>query len=107
MKHLFIINPYAGKYDRSHEIREKVGARYGRAGKDYEILVTQYAGHGEEVRRAAGWENPAGLRLRRGRYAQRMRRGRGRRPERGGDPLPHRFRKRLYPDVRAGHVPVP
>ena len=54
MKHLFIINPHAGKYDRSHEIREKVARVMEGRGKDYEILVTQYAGHGrEEVRRAA------------------------------------------------------
>lgn len=61
MKHLFIINPHAGKYDRSHEIREKVARVMEGRGKDYEILVTQYAGHGrEEVRRRRSWENPCG-----------------------------------------------
>ena len=59
MKHLFIINPHAGKYDRSHEIREKVARVMEGRGKDYEILVTQYAGHGrEEVRRAAELGEP-------------------------------------------------
>ena len=37
MKHLFIINPHAGKYDRSHEIREKVARVMEGRGKDYEI----------------------------------------------------------------------
>lgn len=109
MKHLFIINPHAGKYDRSHEIREKVARVMEGRGKDYEILVTQYAGHGrEEVRRAAELGEP--LRV----YAcggdgtlNECVVGAAGAPNAGGDPLPHRFRQRLYPDVRAGHVPVP
>lgn len=46
MRHLFLINPHAGKYDRTQEMREKL--RTALAGRDepWEAAVTQYPGHG-------------------------------------------------------------
>ena len=53
MRHLFLINPHAGKYDRTQEMREKL--RTALAGRDepWEAAVTQYPGHGAELARAA------------------------------------------------------
>lgn len=53
MKHLFLINPYAGKYDRTQEMREKI--RSVLEGRDdlWEVAVTQYPGHGVELVRTA------------------------------------------------------
>lgn len=53
MKHLFLINPYAGKYDRTQEMREKIQAAMADREEPWEIQVTQYAGHGTELVRAA------------------------------------------------------
>lgn len=59
MKHLFIVNPQAGKIDRSHEFQERVTALMSGRTLDWELLVTQYAGHGMEyVRQAAGRGEP-------------------------------------------------
>ena len=46
MRHLFLINPHAGKYDRTQEMREKL--RTALAGRDepWEAAVTQYPGQG-------------------------------------------------------------
>lgn len=53
VRHLFLINPHAGKYDRTQEMREKL--RTALAGRDepWEAAVTQYPGHGAELARAA------------------------------------------------------
>ena len=42
VRHLFLINPHAGKYDRTQEMREKL--RTALAGRDepWEAAVTQY-----------------------------------------------------------------
>ena len=53
MKHLFLINPYAGKYDRTQEMREKIQAAMADRADPWEIQVTQYAGHGTQLVRAA------------------------------------------------------
>lgn len=53
MKHLFLINPYAGKYDRSRELLEKIRAVMSARGEPWEAEVTQYAGHGLQLVRAA------------------------------------------------------
>lgn len=53
MKHLFLINPYAGKYDRTQEMREKIQAAMADREEPWEIRVTRYAGHGTELVRAA------------------------------------------------------
>jgi len=43
MKHLFIINPKAGGFDRTEEIREKTAGIFSPE-EDYELFVTSYAG---------------------------------------------------------------
>lgn len=53
MKHLFLINPYAGKYDRSQEMREKIQSAMEGRDDAREIAVTRYPGHGVELVRAA------------------------------------------------------
>ena len=40
MKHLFIVNPAAGKKDRSWQIRQLASEKLGRQGLDYEVYVT-------------------------------------------------------------------
>jgi diacylglycerol kinase (ATP) len=40
MKHIFVINPKAGKYDHSSEIKEQLKAYDGQI--DYEVYITQY-----------------------------------------------------------------
>ena len=44
MKHLFIINPAAGKYDHTGEFTQKIRAVCGREGLDYEVLVSRAPG---------------------------------------------------------------
>lgn len=53
MRHLFLLNPRAGKYDRTQEVREKI--RFALAGREepWEAAVTQYPGHAAELARAA------------------------------------------------------
>ena len=53
MKHLFLINPYAGKYDRTQEVREKLRTVLAGREDPWEVAVTQYPGHGVELGRAA------------------------------------------------------
>ena len=56
MKHLFLINPYAGKYDRTQEMREKIRAAMADREEPWEIQVTQYPDHGVELVRGAAEE---------------------------------------------------
>ena len=42
MKHLFLINPYAGKYDRTQEVREKLRTVLAGREDPWEVAVTQY-----------------------------------------------------------------
>ena len=44
MKHLFVINPAAGKYDHTGEFTQKIRTVCDRAGVDYEILVSRAPG---------------------------------------------------------------
>ena len=53
MKHLFLVNPTAGPYDRSHELAVKLSDQLDGLGLDWEIQVTQYPGHGAALARAA------------------------------------------------------
>ena len=70
MRHLFLLNPRAGKYDRTQEVREKI--RFALAGREepWEAAVTQYPGHAAELARAGDGGGGAHLRLRRGRHPQ-------------------------------------
>lgn len=51
MKHLFIINPLAGKKRTLDDFREEIRNVFEQ--KDYEIVFTEYEGHAEELTRAA------------------------------------------------------
>ncbi len=53
MKHLFIINPAAGKYDRSHEVLEKLTALTHGLELDWDYAFTERPWHGAELARAA------------------------------------------------------
>ncbi|OUQ26327.1 lipid kinase [Flavonifractor sp. An135] len=53
MKHLFLINPTAGMYNRSEELRHKLAHHLDGLGLDWEAAVTQYPGHAEELARSA------------------------------------------------------
>lgn len=53
MRHMFLINPYAGKYDRSQEMREKIQAAMAGREEPWDAVVTRYAGHGVQVVREA------------------------------------------------------
>ncbi|MDR0890125.1 MAG: diacylglycerol kinase family lipid kinase [Oscillospiraceae bacterium] len=53
MKHLFIINPVAGKTDRTGELTQNIRALAGAQGLDYEILVSRAAGDCTKIAQAA------------------------------------------------------
>lgn len=53
MKHLFIINPAAGKYDKTGEITQKVRAACDKRCLAYEILVSRQAGDCQRLAQAA------------------------------------------------------
>lgn len=50
MKHIFIVNPAAGKCDRSVQLRHEVQATLGSRGLDYEVLISK--GPGDCIRLA-------------------------------------------------------
>lgn len=45
MKHIFIINPAAGKTDIHMELTKQINTYFAEHKGDYEILLTEYAGH--------------------------------------------------------------
>lgn len=51
MKHLFIINPAAGKYNHTEQLRDRISE--AAAGLDYEIVVTTAPKHATQIVRAA------------------------------------------------------
>lgn len=51
MKNLFIINPTAGKRQRQTEIIADIRDYFSRNGGDYQIVITENAGHAKEVAR--------------------------------------------------------
>ena len=53
MKHLFIINPAAGKYDHTGEFTQKIRAVCGCEGLDYEVLVSRAPGDCTKIVQAA------------------------------------------------------
>ena len=44
MKHIFIVNPAAGKSDRTAEYREMIEAAFAPRGLSYELLVSNSLG---------------------------------------------------------------
>ena len=53
MKHYFIINPAAGKYDRTAEYTEAIRRIFESRGLEYEIAVSRQPGDGTRLARAA------------------------------------------------------
>lgn len=59
MKHLFILNPHAGKYDRTQEIRDRLADLMAGRRLEWEVLVTEGPGHAlERVGQAAEAGDP-------------------------------------------------
>lgn len=58
MKHLFIINPAAGKYDHTYQLKEEIVPLMQKYGLDYELAVTREPRHAVEIvkQAAAGGE---------------------------------------------------
>lgn len=54
MRHLFIVNPTSGSYNRGEEIRAKIEDSMRSLQADYEIVFTEYAQHATQVTQAAG-----------------------------------------------------
>ena len=54
MKHLFIVNPAAGKYDRTEEFTRRIRAACDPRQLDYEIRVSSHKGNCAEFAREAG-----------------------------------------------------
>ncbi|MFQ9915670.1 MAG: diacylglycerol/lipid kinase family protein [Flavonifractor plautii] len=108
MRHLFLINPHAGKYDRTQEMREKL--RTALAGRDEPweaAVVTQYPATGpswpgRRRRGGAGAHYACGGDGTLNEACCRSRRLRQRRC----DPLPHGFGQRFSADVRPGCLPL-
>ena len=53
MKHLFIINPAAGKYDKTGEFTQRIRSICDRKGLNYEILVSRAPGDCTKIAQAA------------------------------------------------------
>lgn len=53
MKHLFLINPAAGKRGSTHILTERIEVVFGGAGLDYEIALTDQRGDAERLTREA------------------------------------------------------
>ena len=51
MRDIYIINPKAGKRDTALQFMERAKAYHAEHGGDYELRLTQRAGHGEEIAR--------------------------------------------------------
>ena len=66
MRNVYIINPKAGKHDHTVQFMERIRAVHATHGEKPEIYLTQRAGHGEELARAAAEKGDALLRA----YAQ-------------------------------------
>ena len=53
MKHIFIINPAAGKYDHSQQFRKQIEEACGARGLAYEICVSKKPGDCRDIARKA------------------------------------------------------
>ena len=59
MRNVYIINPKAGKHDHTVQFMERIRAVHATHGDEPEIYLTQRAGHGEELARAAAEKGDA------------------------------------------------
>lgn len=53
MRHLFILNPKAGREDRTADYAEQIKAYFAQNPGEYEIALTEYPGHATELSRRA------------------------------------------------------
>lgn len=51
LRHVFILNPKAGKFDCTPALSAEIQTLFAGRGEDYELAVTQYPGHAEEIAR--------------------------------------------------------
>lgn len=51
MRHVFILNPKAGKTDSTPALQAEIQMLFSGQSEDYEIIVTQYPGHAEQIAR--------------------------------------------------------
>lgn len=51
MRHVFILNPKAGKFDRTPALQAEIQTLFDGRGEVYEMVVTQYPGHAEQIAR--------------------------------------------------------
>ncbi|HWP50120.1 MAG TPA: diacylglycerol kinase family protein [Clostridia bacterium] len=49
MRHVFILNPKAGKTDCTAALTVEIQALFSERDEPYEIVVTQYPGHAEQI----------------------------------------------------------
>lgn len=49
LRHFFILNPKAGKVDCTPALRAEIQTLFAKRGGDYELAVTQYPGHAEQI----------------------------------------------------------
>ena len=59
MRNVYIINPKAGKHDHTVQFMERIRAVHATHEEEPEIYLTQRAGHGEELARAAAEKGDA------------------------------------------------
>ena len=100
MKHVFIINPTAGKRDATVELMEMAKGLQARHGLEVECILTKRAGHAAETRPLHGPDRggPAVLCLRRRRHHQRGGQRDHRPPQCRHDLRPRGHRQRLPED---------
>lgn len=53
MRHLFLVNPTAGSYDRSHELVQKISDQLSGLGLHWEAQVTRHPGHAAQLAQEA------------------------------------------------------
>ncbi|MBQ3089472.1 MAG: YegS/Rv2252/BmrU family lipid kinase [Oscillospiraceae bacterium] len=63
MRHLFVINPTAGKNTDPQELIHQIGSVMEQRNDSYQVRITQFAQHGEEMIRAAAKESDEPLRV--------------------------------------------
>lgn len=49
MRHVFIINPKAGKFNRSSDFIAQIHVAFEKREEPYEIILTEYVGHAADI----------------------------------------------------------
>lgn len=63
MRHLFVINPTAGKHTDPQELIRQIGTIMEHRSETYEVHITQFPRHGEELIRTAAKESDEPMRV--------------------------------------------